>query len=193
MAHHERVALDQAAVRRGNGAQAKGGDGETSEASHGLEGTVATVAALKERLRQDLNAAMKARDNVTTATIRMTLTAITQEEVAGAAARELSDDEVVRVITREGRKRREAAEAYDSAGRTDLAERERAEGQVLQRYLPAQLGDAELAELVRAGIAEAGATSARDMGAVMRIVQPRVAGRADGKRVSDEVRRQLAV
>jgi len=154
---------------------------------------VATVAALKERLRQDLNAAMKARDNVTTATIRMTLTAITQEEVAGAAARELSDDEVVRVITREGRKRREAAEAYDSAGRTDLAERERAEGQVLQRYLPAQLDDAELAELVRAGIAEAGATSARDMGAVMRIVQPRVAGRADGQRVSDEVRRQLAV
>ena len=154
---------------------------------------MATVAALKERLRQDLNAAMKARDNVTTATIRMTLTAITQEEVAGAAARELSDDEVVRVITREGRKRREAAEAYDSAGRTDLAERERAEGQVLQRYLPAQLGDAELAELVRAGIAEAGATSARDMGAVMRIVQPRVAGRADGQRVSDEVRRQLAV
>jgi uncharacterized protein YqeY len=154
---------------------------------------VATVAALKERLRHDLNAAMKARDNVTTATIRMTLTAITQEEVAGAAARELSDDEVVRVITREGRKRREAAEAYDSAGRTDLAERERAESQVLQRYLPAQLDDAELAELVRAGIAEAGATSARDMGAVMRIVQPRVAGRADGKRVSDEVRRQLAV
>ena len=154
---------------------------------------MATVAALKERLRQDLNAAMKARDNVTTATIRMTLTAITQEEVAGAAARELSDDEVVRVITREGRKRREAAEAYDSAGRTDLAERERAEGQVLQRYLPAQLGDAELAELVRAGIAEAGATSARDMGAVMRIVQPRVAGRSDGQRVSDEVRRQLAV
>ena len=152
---------------------------------------MATVAALKERLRQDLNAAMKARDNVTTATIRMTLTAITQEEVAGAAARELTDDEVVRVITREGRKRREAAEAYDSAGRTDLAERERAEGQVLQRYLPAQLGDAELAELVRAGIAEAGATSARDMGAVMRIVQPRVAGRADGQRVSDEVRRQL--
>ena len=152
---------------------------------------MATVAALKERLRQDLNAAMKARDNVTTATIRMTLTAITQEEVAGAAARELSDDEVVRVITREGRKRREAAEAYDSAGRTDLAERERAEGQVLQRYLPAQLDDAELAELVRAGIAEAGATSARDMGAVMRIVQPRVAGRADGQRVSDEVRRQL--
>ena len=149
------------------------------------------MAALKERLRHDLNTAMKARDGVTTATLRMTLTAITQEEVAGAAARELSDDEVVRVITREGRKRREAAEAYDSAGRTDLAERERAEGQVLQRYLPAQLDDAELAELVRAAVAEAGATTMRDIGVVMKIVQPRVAGRADGKRVSDEVRRQL--
>jgi uncharacterized protein YqeY len=149
------------------------------------------VSDLKERLRHDLNTAMKARDNVTTATLRMTLTAITQEEVAGAVARELSDDEVLRVITREGRKRREAAQAYDSAGRTDLAERERAEGQVLQRYLPAQLDDAELAELVRAAIALAGATTPRDIGAVMKIVQPRVAGRADGKRVSDEVRRQL--
>jgi uncharacterized protein len=149
------------------------------------------VSDLKERLRHDLNTAMKARDNVTTATLRMTLTAITQEEVAGAVARELSDDEVLRVITREGRKRREAAQAYDSAGRTDLAERERAEGQVLQRYLPAQLDDAELAELVRDAIAEAGATTPRDIGAVMKIVQPRVAGRADGKRVSDEVRRQL--
>jgi uncharacterized protein YqeY len=149
------------------------------------------VAALKERLRNDLNTAMKARDNVTTATLRMALTAITQEEVAGPAARELSDDEVLRVITREGRKRREAAEAYDSAGRIDLAERERAEGEVLQRYLPAQLDDAELSELVHAAIAEAGATTMRDIGAVMKIVQPRVAGRADGKRVSDEARRQL--
>ncbi len=149
------------------------------------------MSDLKDRLRLDLNTAMKARDNVTTATLRMTLTAITQEEVAGATARELSDDEVMRVITREGRKRREAAEAYDSAGRTDLAERERAEGQVLQRYLPAQLDDTELAELVRAAVAEAGATTPRDIGAVMKIVQPRVAGRADGKRVSDEVRRQL--
>jgi uncharacterized protein len=150
------------------------------------------VSELKERLRHDLNAAMKARDAVITATLRMTLTAITNEEVAGAAARELSDDEVLRVITREGRKRREAAAAYDSAGRTDLAERERAEGQVLERYLPAQLDDGELAELVRAAIAEAGATTPRDMGAVMRVVQPRISGRADGKRVSDEVRRQLA-
>jgi uncharacterized protein len=150
------------------------------------------VSELKERLRHDLNAAMKARDDVTTATLRMTLTAITNEEVAGAAARELSDDEVLRVITREGRKRREAAAVYDSARRSDLAERERAEGQVLERYLPAQLDDGELAELVRAAIAEAGATTPRDMGAVMKVVQPRISGRADGKRVSDEVRRQLA-
>ena len=150
------------------------------------------MAELKARLRQDLNTAMKARDELTTATLRMTLTAITNEEVAGTSARELDDGEVVRIITREGKKRREAAEAYDAAGRAELAARERAEGDVLERYLPAQLGSDELAELVRSAVAEAGATSQRDMGAVMKLVQPRVAGRADGKRVSDEVRRQLA-
>jgi uncharacterized protein len=150
------------------------------------------VAELKARLRQDLNAAMKARDELTTATLRMALTAITNEEVAGKSARELSDDEVQRIITREGKKRREAAEAYQAAGRDELAARERAEGDVLERYLPAQLGADELAELVRSAIAEAGAANPRDIGAVMKIVQPRVAGRADGKRVSDEVRRQLS-
>lgn len=147
---------------------------------------------LKARLRSDLNAAMKARDELTTATLRMTLTAITNEEVAGKQARELADDEVLRVITRESKKRREAAEAYAAAGRAELAARERQEGEVLERYLPAQLGDEELAELVRAAVAEAGASTPRDMGSVMKIVQPKVAGRADGKRVSDEVRRQLA-
>jgi uncharacterized protein len=150
------------------------------------------VAELKARLRQDLNAAMKARDELTTATLRMALTAVTNEEVAGKSARELSDDEVQRIITREGKKRREAAEAYDAAGRDELAARERAEGGVLERYLPAQLGADELAELVRSAIAEAGATNQRDIGAVMKLVQPRVAGRADGKRVSYEVRRQLS-
>lgn len=149
------------------------------------------TAPLKDRLHADLNSAMKSRDELTTATLRMALTAITNEEVAGKTARQLSDDEVLRVLTRESKKRKEAAEAFDGAGRTELAERERAEGEVLARYLPAQLDDAELVELVRAGIAEAGASSMRDMGAVMKIVQPRVAGRADGKRVSDEVRRQL--
>lgn len=147
---------------------------------------------LKARLRSDLNQAMKSRDELRTATLRMALAAITTEEVAGAAARELSDDEVQRVITRETRKRREAADAFDQGGRAELAARERAEGAVLEGYLPKQLGDAELADLVRAAVIEANATEPRELGAVMKLVQPRVAGRADGRRVSDEVRRQLS-
>src|SRR3954452_445382 len=132
---------------------------------------------LKARLHADLNVAMKARDELTTATLRMALTAITTAEVAGKQARELSDDEVLKVLGQEAKKRREAAEAYDAAERDELAARERAEGEVI--------------ELVRTAIAEAGATSARDLGAVMKLVQPRAAGRADGRRISDEVRRQL--
>ena len=146
---------------------------------------------LKSRLHADLNTAMKARDEVTLATLRMALTAVTTEEVAGKQARELSDDEVLKVLAREAKKRREAAEAYDAARRPELAERERAEGVVLDSYLPSQLDDAALVELVRAAVTEAGATGPAQMGAVMKLVQPRVAGRADGKRVSDEVRRQL--
>ena len=150
------------------------------------------MSELKERLHADLTVAMKARDELTTATLRMALTAVTNEEVAGKTARELSDDEVLKVLGREAKKRKEAAEAFDAANRPELSARERAEGEVLDRYLPAQLGDDELAELVAAAVAEAGATTPRDMGAVMKLVQPRVAGRADGKRVSDEVRRRLA-
>jgi len=146
---------------------------------------------LKSRLHADLNTAMKARDELTTATLRMALTAITTEEVAGKTARELSDDEVLKVLAREAKKRREATEAFADAGRTELADRERAEGEVLATYLPAQLDDAELTELVRAAVAESGASGPQQMGQVMKLVQPRVAGRADGKRVSDEVRRQL--
>ncbi len=144
------------------------------------------------RLRDDLNIAMKARDELTTSTLRMALTAITTEEVAGTTARELSDDEVLRVLVREAKKRREAAEAFDAAGRAELAARERKEGTVLDRYLPAQLGADELGDLIAAAIAESGASGPRDMGAVMKIVAPKVAGRADGKRVSDEVRRRLS-
>jgi uncharacterized protein YqeY len=150
------------------------------------------MSELKDRLHADLNTAMKARDELTTATLRMVLTAVTNEEVAGKTARELSDDEVIKVLGREAKKRREAAEAFEGAGRGELAARERAEGEVLDRYLPAPLSDEELAELVAAAISEAGATSPRDMGAVMKIVQPRVAGRADGKRISDAVRHRLA-
>jgi uncharacterized protein YqeY len=150
------------------------------------------MASLKDRLHQDLTAAMKSRDELTTATLRMALTAVSTEEVAGTTARELSDDEVLKILAREAKKRREAADAFTGAGRPELADREQAEGRVIERYLPAQLSDAELAELVRAAIDESGATGPAQLGAVMRLAQPRVAGRADGRRVSDEVRRQLA-
>ena len=146
---------------------------------------------LKDRLHADLTTAMKARDELTAATLRMALTAITNEEVAGKQARQLSDDEVVKVLTREAKKRREAAEAFAGAGREELAARERAEGEVLAGYLPAQLGDDELAELVRAAVEETGASGPQAMGQVMKVVQPKVAGRAEGGRVAAEVRRQL--
>lgn len=147
--------------------------------------------ALKEQLQSDLTAAMKARDELRAATLRMALTAVTNEEVAGKQARVLSDDDVVTVLTREAKKRREAAEAFDNAGRSELAERERAEGEVLAAYLPAQLSDDELVELVRAAVAESGASDPKAMGQVMKLLQPQVAGRSEGGRVAAEVRRQL--
>ncbi len=146
---------------------------------------------LKARLHADLNVAMKARDELTTATLRMALTAVRTEEVAGKQARELSDAEVMKVLTREAKKRREAAEAFDAAGRAELAERERAEHGVLDRYLPAQLGEDELASIVAAAISETGADGPQQMGLVMKAATAVIAGRADGKRVSEEVRRQL--
>ena len=150
------------------------------------------MSELKDRLRSDLTTAIRGRDEVATATLRMALAAITTEEVAGSDARELSDDEVVKVLARESKKRREAAEAFGSAGREELAERERAEGTVLERYLPTQLDDAAVSELVAAAIAETGAGGMQQMGAVMRVAQQQAAGRADGKRLSTEVRRQLS-
>jgi uncharacterized protein YqeY len=150
------------------------------------------MASLKQQLRDDLHTAMREHDELRTATIRMVLTAITNEEVAGSTARELTDDEVQAVLRREAKKRREAATAYADGGRPERAERESAELSVVETYLPTQLDDAELAELVRAAIADTGAVGPRAMGPVMKAVQPRVAGRADGGRVSAEVRRQLA-
>ena len=150
------------------------------------------MAELKERLRADLNTAMRARDQVRMRTLRMALTSITNEEVAGAAARDLTDDEIVKVLTREARKRREAAEAFSAAGRADQAAAERAEGEILADYLPAQLSDDELAALVDAAIAETGASGLAGMGQVMKTVTPRIAGRADGARVAAEVRRRLS-
>jgi uncharacterized protein len=150
------------------------------------------MAELKERLRTDLTASMRARDQVRTRTLRSALTAITNEEVSGHSARELSDDEVLKVLTREAKKRREAAEAFGAAGRADQAAAEQAEGEVLAGYLPTQLGDEELAGLVAEVIAETGAAGMSSMGTVMKAAGPRVAGRAEGARVATEVRRQLS-
>jgi hypothetical protein len=151
------------------------------------------MTTLKDRLQADLRGAIKGRDELRAATLRLALTAVSTEEVAGKAARQLSDAEVERVLAREAKKRREAAEAFDQAGRSDRAERERAEGTVLAEYLPTPLSDDELQALVTAAVAEAGADSGpAAMGRVMKLAQQRVAGRAEGGRVAAEVRRQLA-
>jgi uncharacterized protein len=150
------------------------------------------MGTLKEQLRADLTAAIKGRDELRAATLRMALTALTTEEVAGREQRELRDEEVLAVLRRETKKRREAAAAYAGADRPELAEREEAERRVLEAYLPAALPAARLAELVAAAIRETGATGPQAMGAVMKAVQPRVAGRAEGGAVAAEVRRQLA-
>ncbi len=150
------------------------------------------MAALKDRLRTDLTTAMKARDVVRTRTLRSALTAVSTAEVAGATSRELSDDEVINVLAREAKRRREAADAFATAGRAEQAAAERAEGDVLDGYLPAQLSDDELVSIVAAGISESGASGPRAMGQVMKVVTPKIAGRADGARVAAEVRRQLS-
>ncbi|MBC3984756.1 GatB/YqeY domain-containing protein [Streptomyces sp. AC563] len=153
------------------------------------------MTTLKTRLQDDLTAAIRARDELRSSTLRLTITAITKEEVAGETARELSDAEVEKIIAREAKKRREAAEAFADGGRAESAERERAEGEVLAEYLPKQLTDDELNALVSEAVAEAkaaGAEGPRAMGAVMKIVNPKVAGRAEGGRVAAAVKRALA-
>ena len=146
---------------------------------------------LKEQLRADLTTAMKARDELRTATLRMVLAAVSAEEVSGKEARRLSDDEVQGVLRREAKKRREAADAFAAAGRAEQSQREQAEGEVLAAYLPAQLDDADLTALVADVVTRTGAAGMKDMGKVMGAVQGAVAGRAEGSRVAAEVRRQL--
>lgn len=154
---------------------------------------MAAMSELKDRLRADLTAAMKSRDEVRSATLRMVLTAVTNAEVAGKQARELSDDDILGVLTSEGKKRREAAEAFESAGRVESAAKERVEASVIAEYLPAQLGAEELKLLVTEAIEETGAAAdgMRGMGKVMGVLQPRVRARAEGAAVAAEVRRQL--
>ncbi|MEV7426033.1 MULTISPECIES: GatB/YqeY domain-containing protein [unclassified Streptomyces] len=153
------------------------------------------MTSLKSKLKEDLTEAIRARDELRSATLRLTLTAITKEEVAGTKPRVLSDDEVQKVIAKEAKKRREAAEAFAAGGRAEQAEREKAEGVLLDAYLPKQLSDDELGEIVAQAVGEAraaGAEGPRAIGAVMKIVNPKVAGRADGGRVAATVKRTLA-
>jgi uncharacterized protein len=151
------------------------------------------MPTLKDQLRADLTTAMKARDDTRTRTLRMALTAITTEEVSGSAAHDLTDEQIVRILTREAKRRREAAAAFAGAGRASQAAAEEAEERVLAGYLPAQLDDAELAAVVAAAIAETGASGPAGIGPVMKLVTPRVAGRAEGSRVTAMVRSQLSV
>ena len=148
--------------------------------------------SLKEKLQNDLTDAMRARDEVRSSTIRMVLTAIKNEEVAGKEARDLSDAEVITVLSREAKKRREAAEAFDQAGAKDRADAERAEGVVIADYLPKQLSEAEIKELIAGAIAETGASSPAQMGLVMKSLQPKIAGKADGGTVSALVKAAIA-
>lgn len=149
------------------------------------------MSALKDQLQSDLTASIKARDELQSSTLRMALAAITNEEVAGKEARELSDDDVIVVLTREAKKRREAAEAYDEANRPELATRERDELAVLTTYLPEPLSEDELTAIIAAAVAESGASGPGGIGAVMKIVQPQVKGRADGGQVAALVRAAL--
>jgi uncharacterized protein len=151
-----------------------------------------TDTTLKARLQHDLHDAMRARDKVASGTLRMTLTAITNAEVAGDEARELSDDEVLKVVAKEAKKRKEAAAAFTGAGRPELAATEEAELVVLEGYLPAQLGDDELKAIVERAVASTGATGMPQLGVVMKAAQAEVAGRADGGRVAAVVKQVLS-
>ncbi len=151
------------------------------------------MSTLKDRLESDLHTSMKARDELATSTLRMALTAVRNAEVAGEQATVLDDDAVLAVLTREAKKRREAAEAFAGAGRPEQAERERAEERVLERYLPEQLSDEDLAAIVQQALATVGVTGRAAMGQAMKAAQAIVAGRAEGGRVAAEVRRQLGL
>jgi len=148
--------------------------------------------SLKEKLQNDLTDAMRARDEIRSSTIRMILTSIKNEEVAGKEARELNDAEIITVLSREAKKRREAAEAFDQAGAKDRADQERAEGVVIGEYLPKQLTEDEIKSLIAAAMAETGASTLAQMGLVMKSLQPKIAGKADGGLVSSLVKAALA-
>ena len=146
---------------------------------------------LKEKLQSDLTDAIRSRDEVKSGTIRMLLAAITTEEVSGKAARVLKDDEIITVLSREAKKRREAVEAYVVAKREDLADKERAEGEVIAQYLPAQLSEDAIKKMIADAISETGAAGPAGMGLVMKVLSPKIAGKADGGVVSGLVKAAL--
>jgi uncharacterized protein YqeY len=153
------------------------------------------MANLKEQLHTDLTAAIKAKDSLTSGTLRMVLAAITNEEVSGKEARVLNDQDLITVLNREAKKRKEAATAYDEAKRPELADKERAELEIIQAYLPAALSDEDLAKIISSAVAEvaaSGSTGPSAMGAVMKLVSPQVSGRADGSAVAAAVKSALA-
>ena len=148
--------------------------------------------SLKEKLQTDLTSSMRNRDEVLSSTIRMILTSIKNEEVSGKEVRELNESELITVLSREAKKRREASEAFDQAGAKDRAETERAEGAIIAEYLPKQLSEVEVKELIEVAIKETGANSPAQMGLVMKNLQPKIAGKADGALVSSLVKATLA-
>ncbi|CAM3313927.1 GatB/YqeY domain-containing protein [Stackebrandtia soli] len=149
------------------------------------------MSTLKARLEADMTRALKARDELVLNTLRMTLTAVKTAEVSGKQSRELTDDEVLKIIAKQAKQRTEAAEAFDAGDRPEQAARERAEGVVLAEYLPKQLSDDELSALVDEVFATEGFTGPADMGKAMKAVQAKVAGRADGKLVAGLVKAKL--
>jgi uncharacterized protein len=149
------------------------------------------MGTLKDRLNDDLRTAMKGREELTTSTLRLALAAVRNAEVSGTEARDLSDDEVLSVLTKEAKKRREAATAFADAGRADQAAKEKAEGEILDRYLPSQLSDAEITDLVAGALKTGGFSGKGQIGPAMKAAQAAVSGRAEGGRVAAEVRRQL--
>jgi len=147
---------------------------------------------LKEKLQSDLTDAIRAKDAVKSGTIRMLLAAITNEEVAGKAAKVLSDAEVITVLSREAKKRREAVEAYTNAKRDDLANKEKDEAAIITLYLPEQLSEADIKKLISEAIAQTNAVGPAGMGLVMKVLQPKIAGKADGGLVSSLVKAALS-
>ena len=148
--------------------------------------------ALKEKLQSDLTQSMRDRNELRSGTIRMVLTAIKNEEVSGKEAREVSDAEVITVLSREAKKRREAAEAFEQAGAKDRADIEKAEGEIIVTYLPAQLSESEIKDLINAAIAETGASGPQQMGIVMKSIHSKIVGKADGEKVASTIRSILS-